>query len=46
MPTTALRAPREHQLEEDKEELRGEQQLTDRPGAYPENDQHYQEAVV
>jgi len=46
MPTTALRAPREQQLEEVKEELRGEQQLTDRPGAYPENDQHYQEAVV
>ena len=46
LPTTALRAPREQQLEEVKEELRGEQQLTDRPGGYPDHDQHYHEAVV
>ena len=37
---------REQQLEEVKEELRGEQQLTDRQGGYMESDLQYQPTIV
>ena len=46
MHQTVLRAPREQQLEEVKEELRGEQQLTDRQGGYAESEQQYGPAMV
>ena len=46
MHQTVLRAPREQQLEEVKEELRGEQQLTDRQGGYTESEQPYRPAMV